>query len=287
MSTEQTHGSEIKPETASPEVEHINRPELPDTPPVDPAERYIATELQQTRVALKRTIIVGVVVLLFLGGELAYITNHFEQSLRPEAAAEIAEGYIAEQVNDKGPDLANQLKQKIPELIAQTPDYALKQMPVYRETLENRAINQLTQYAQNTQAQLGQRLDSFLADHKDAIKALATTGNDTQSTHQLGEDLKGQLMAYIQETPVNGVSIKTQIDQALVSLQDVEKTMHRLAKGKNLNAQEKKTRHAIAVLAQSIDNVRATHPATMSAINAGLSKVGATPPSGRQTSFPQ
>lgn len=277
MSTEQTHDSDVTPVTASDTVEHVQRPLEPNAPlPADPAERYIVQELHKARLSLRNTRIASLVVLLLVGGEMAYVTSTFAQAMRPQAAAEIAEGYIVQQVNDKGPEIAQQLKTKIPELISQTPDYVLKQMPSYREALENKALDHLTQYCQNTAPQLGQHMDNFLTEHKNEIKELVTAHNDTATMNQVGKDLKAQLMQYIQEIPANGESIKSQIDQALVSLQDIEKTTTRLAHAKDLNGQEKKTRRAIAVLAQSIDHVRETHPAAMEAVNTGLSKVSAT-----------
>lgn len=217
------------------------------------AEHYIAIELQKTRVSLQRNIVVGLVVLALLGGEMLYLTNGFTSNLEPHAAAQVAEGFVAQQVADKGPDVAAQIKQKIPELIQQVPDYALKQMPAYRESLENRLEEDLTRRCQATAPQLGQDLHTFLSAHKDQVKQILASSNDPAMVSQMGEELKATLHEYLQQKPDNGESVTEQIDKSLSSLQEVEKKVQRLAANKNLTPEEKKARRAIAVLSRSIN----------------------------------
>ena len=216
------------------------------------AEGYIAAQVQQARVALQRTRIIGLVALLLLGGEMIYITAKFSSSLEAHSAAEIADGMIMQQINDKGPDLANQLKQKIPEYIEKTPDYALEELPKYRKTLEDRLEAQLKQYCDKSTAKLNTELDGYLTDHKDDMKGMIAAGNDPVIAKRVGVDLKKQFLAYVQEKPATGDSIQDELDVALAALQGTAKTMHRLATAKDLTAQEKQTRHALAVLTSSV-----------------------------------
>ena len=216
------------------------------------AANYIANQVIQARTGLQRTRIIGLVGLLLLGGELIYITTKFTASMQPHAAAEIASGLVLQQINDRGPDLANQLKEKIPEYIQQTPDYALKELPKYRVALEDRMESQLTQYCKTTTEKLNTQMDSYLTDHKDDIKGMITTGNDPVLTKKVGQDLKHQFLTYLQAKQTSGESIQDELDTSLAALQGTAKTMHRLAAGKDLTAQEKQTRHALAVLTSSI-----------------------------------
>lgn len=216
------------------------------------AAGYIAKQVQQARVGLQRTRIIGLIALLLLGSEMIYITTKFSSSLEAHSAAEIADGMIMQQINDRGPELAGQLKQKIPEYIQQTPDYALKELPKYRATLEDRLEAQLKQYCDKTNDKLNTQLDSYLNDHKDDIKGMIATGNDPALTKKVGLDLKKQLLAYVQEKPQGGDSIQDELDVSLAALQGTAKTMHHLAVAKNLTPQEKQTRHALAVLTSSI-----------------------------------
>ncbi len=216
------------------------------------AATYVATQVGQARTALKRTGIVGLILLLLLGGEMIYITSKFSSSLEPHAAAEIADGMIMQQISDRGPDLASQLKQKIPEYIQQTPDYALKELPKYRLALEDRLEAQLTQYCQKTTQQLDGQLDTYLTDHKEDIKGMLTAGNDPAITKKVGQDLNHQFLVYVHAKAAGGESIQDQLDVSLVALQGTANTIHRLATAKNLTAQEKQTRHALAVLTSSL-----------------------------------
>jgi hypothetical protein len=262
MDSDKITGTETGREIGStdPTTQHQRRARIHNTPsgspePMTPAG-YIGLELKRARTALARTRIFGLILLLCVGGELTYITAHFTQSLRPHTAAEIADGYIMQQVNAQGPQVVEELKQKVPDLIAQTPDYALQQFPSYREALENRVDAEMRRYCQTTSKQLGQQLDAFLEDHKSQINGLLTAPNDPATMQQVGPALKQELMNYIQQAPVGSESIKAQLDQSLAALQDIHKTMHRLAEAKNLTPEEQKTRQAIGVIAGTIDKTK-------------------------------
>jgi hypothetical protein len=238
--------------------ENLIPPVSTETPPMTPADgdavaaNYLATQVVQARVALQRTRVVGLICLLLLGGEMIFITSKFTASLQPHAAAEIADGMIMQQISDRGPDLAGQLKQKIPEYIQQTPDYALKELPKYRIALEDRMEKQLNEYCQKTSQQLDTQLDSYLTDHKEDIKGMITAGNDPAIAKRVGQDLHQQFLSYVHAKPDGGESIQDQLDVSLEALQGTAKTMHRLATAKNLTGQEKQTRHALAVLTSSL-----------------------------------
>ena len=221
------------------------------------AEEYIAAEVTRARKSLLITRIGSIVLLLVFGGGLTYITSGFAKALEPHAAAEIADGLISSQVNEKGPDIANRLKEKIPELIAQTPDYVLREIPNYRGQLEDRVEQELTKYGQSTSEQLGTRLDAYLTAHKDEIKGMMSTSNDPAALKQLGPSFKQELLTYIKETPQGGESIMSQIDQSLSALQEIATKVRRLSNGKGLTPQEAKTRNAIAILARAIEAQRA------------------------------
>ena len=216
------------------------------------AENYVSGELQKARTNLQRTQIGGGVLLLLLGGWLIYITSRFTSQLQPDSAAEITEGLVMQQISDKGPDLQTQLKQKIPEIIAQAPDYALKQLPDYRQSLETRIKDDLKKYCDNIAPQMGAQLDTFLDQNKDQVHQLITDANDPSKAKQIGVELRDTFLKAMDE-PTGGESVRTKIDAALASLHDVEKRMTHLADGKNLTPEEKKTRHAIAVLTQAIN----------------------------------
>lgn len=246
--------SSTGPEGGSNSPEPATAP-IVSTPSTDTlaAERFIDAEIQRTAQNLKITQIAGTLIVLILGGYLFYVTGTFVENLRPQTAANIALGVVDAQVSEKGPDLAEQLKNKIPEYIAQTPDYVLKQLPEYRKSAEQRVEEEMTKYCQSTSDKLGTHLDKFLDEHKDNVKQLITSANDPATVKSVGDGLKAELMTYLQEKPDSGESLTEKINQALVSLHEVQAKMHRLAVAKDLTPQEKQTRHAIAVLSTAID----------------------------------
>jgi hypothetical protein len=238
--------------------EQISNPEPEAAKPAmgSPCEVFIASELERARKSLLTTRIAAIGVLIIIGGGLLYITSGFARALEPHQAAEIADGMISTQVNERGPELANQLKEKIPELIAQTPDFVLREIPEQRRALEDRVDEELTKYCQSTADQLGTRLDNYLAAHKDEIKGMFETSTDAAAVRELGPTFKKEMLAYFKEAPNGGESIMDQVDQSLKALQDVSKRVKRLAANKGLTPAEAKTRKAIAVLARAIEAQR-------------------------------
>lgn len=216
------------------------------------AENYITKELLKARSSLRMTQIASVVICVLLSIYVVSLTSNFKSQLEPTAAAEIADGMIMQQINDNGPELTRQLQQKIPEFIEKTPDLAMEQLPKYRASLAQRVETDLNKYCQDNAVKLGTQLDTFLDTHKDEVKGLLTSGNDPAQVKAMGDSLKQMLMTYITEKPASGESIGDQINKSLTSLQEVEKKVHRLATANNLQPQEKKARHAIAVLTSGI-----------------------------------
>ena len=219
----------------------------------DLASHYITQELVQARVSLQRTRIFTILALLLIGGELIYITAKFNHSFQPQNAAEIADGMVMEQIDDHGDQLSDTIKQRVPQLIAQTPDYVLQQMPSYRQSLEDRVTGNLDGYFKSAATPLGQNLDTFLAAHQDDVKQMLLDANDKSTVQKVGEGLKQQMLTSLQTPQSGGESVSGQINQSLQSLQEVEKTMHRLAANKGLTPEEKKTRHALAIIAGTIE----------------------------------
>ncbi len=218
------------------------------------AESFITAELHRASVSLRATQIAGTTIVLLLGVYLLYITSVFVREMQPAQAAQTAESVIVEQVHLKGPDIAEQIKTQIPEYIAKTPDYVKEQLPKYRLEAERRVEAEMKKYCDASTDKLTTHLDKFLDDHKDEVKTLITSANDPATLKAVGNDLKSELLAYLDEKPQDGESIGQKITSALQSLKDVEQKMHRLAVNKNLSQEEKQTRHAIAVLSTAIDH---------------------------------
>jgi hypothetical protein len=221
------------------------------------AEQFVSQELTDARRAIWPTRILGIAVPLVLSGYLGYITNRFQESLQPQQAAMIAQGIIAQRVEEQAPAIAADMKQRIPALIENLPSYALQQMPQYRTRLENQIAGDLTTYANNTSTQLGARLDDFLQLHKDEVGQMIHDGQDPQLTNQVGAQLQQEFMQYLQNTSAsNGETYQQKLDASLASLEEVKSKMDRLAQGKNLTPDEQKARHTIAILAAGSNDLQ-------------------------------
>ncbi|HEY3329127.1 MAG TPA: hypothetical protein VGK19_03825 [Capsulimonadaceae bacterium] len=216
------------------------------------ASEYITKELVEARQTLKNVQLYGSIIVGVLCIYLIVVTAKFSSALQPENAAMIVTGLVQQQVDDHGDEFAASIKEKIPEMIHQAPDYAAKQLPIYREQLEAKVEADLTAYAKSTSGALDKRLDEYFTSHKDEIKTVLAEGAKPEAVQKVGGEIKQQIIAYLGDKPATGPSLKEQIDDSLKSLKEVESTTHKLAVNKNLTPQEKQTRRALAIIAQTV-----------------------------------
>jgi flagellar biosynthesis chaperone FliJ len=209
--------------------------------------------LERERKALKMTQLIGTGAVVLILGYMTFVTSTLASSLQPKSAAEIAKGVIAQKVDEQATTLAEDLKQRVPALIAQAPDYALQQMPQYREALEQRIETDLAQHMDGAAQQMDEHLNGFIKDHQSEIKQLLASADDKEAMGQLCEQMEKDFMTSLKETTVSGgESLQAKIDKSLGTLKTVQKRMTRLATATDLTPEERKTRRAIAILAQHI-----------------------------------
>lgn len=218
------------------------------------AEQFLADELAATRRALQRTRVAGLIAIVVVVSYMSYVTHALQNELEPQAAARLATGFVQEQVSAKTDALASQVKERIPALVAGLPDYVQRELPRYREKLEDRLELDFREHSLATAQQLGKHLDDFLQAHVVEIRALLKLADSKpEALQSLAPDLEQEIIRSLSDKSAGDESLKEKIDQAFVELQKVEAQVDRLAKAVNLTPQEKKTRHAIAVIARSAE----------------------------------
>ncbi len=192
-------------------------------------------------------------VTLFTGqwADLRFETARKKEYLQPKAAAEIVNLQLVGFVENNGPALAKDFKAEIPRLVARIPDLIVEQLPQIREGLEARLEDHLTAYCSETTKQLGNMFDEFLVGNKEAVKALVEAGQDPEGAKVLGQHLEIELRTYLRSTGPDGESIQQKLDSSLQELKRVDARLHRLAHAKDLTPQEKKLRHAIALITRA------------------------------------
>ncbi len=217
------------------------------------AETFITEEVAEAKRSLMITRIASALLSIFVVVYLGIITKRFQDSMQPANAAEIAHGIVVEKVDDGANSLADEVKRRVPALIEQAPDYAIKQMPLYRERLENQVLGDISGYASQNAPKLGEHLDDFLNAHKDEVKQMLDDGQNPAVTDAVGEQLEQEFLASLKDTDAGGgESYREKMDKSLAALTDIKKKMDHLASNKGLTPAEKKTRRAIAILASKI-----------------------------------
>lgn len=218
------------------------------------AERFVHKELSDARKSLRVTQIVASVVAL---GTMIYtgaIASELNKTLQPTEAAKVATGLIVTQVEEQGPQIASEVRQRIPKLIEEVPDYAIKQLPQYRTALESQVENDMSKYFTSSSKELSASFDELLDANKESIAQMLKDGQDAEATKTVGDAMEKEMLDYAGTVAINGETLSTKLDGAYTSLNLVEKRMAKLAANKNLTPQEKKARRAIGILSRTIDS---------------------------------
>ena len=220
------------------------------------AEQFVHKELADARKSLRLTQIIASVAAI---GTMIYtgsIASTLNKTLEPTAAAQVATGLISAQVETAGPQIASEVRTRIPKLIEELPDYALKQIPQYRVALENQIETDMTKYFTASSKELGASFDELLDANKESIAQMLKDGQDVEATKAVGDAVEKEILSYARETSINGETLSTKLDEAYVSLSAIDTRMARLATNQNLTPSEKKARRAIGLLTRTIETAQ-------------------------------
>lgn len=213
---------------------------------------YLAEELPKARKTLKRTRIIGVILILFVGAYIGIITAVMVNFFQPKAAAEVASGMLAQHAVNEGPILAAHIEREIPRLIHELPDYLIGELPVYRKEMQRSLEVEYEAYCNSLSRDLGKKIDKLMDDHKAEIKILLEKANDRDAIRKNLPDFNTVIAEAMKNNP-EGQALKEHIDAWAVTLKEVEKRMDRLANGDHLTPEEQKARHALSLLSKVIE----------------------------------
>lgn len=231
-------------------------PGTPETTPAVTAEQFVKEELAAAKGSLRNTQIFGTIIMLALSIYMITITTGFIKELQPDTAVKTVQGFAVAQIEQAGDAVLNEVSTRVPEMIQKAPDELIKYLPEVRKTAEQKFEEQLTQYCAQTSGQLDENLAKYIADNKEKIQAVIDASNDEGAAAELGPTLREEVMAYLEEPQADGKSVKGEIDESLAMLNEASRKMNLLAAGKNLTPEQKKTRRALAIVANTIDDAQ-------------------------------
>jgi hypothetical protein len=238
-----------------------------------PAELYVERERRRLTNAIRGTQIVGLAFVIFVGVYIGGITDAFAKNLEPQTAATITTGMISQRVNDNIPELKRYVREQIPATVAKLPEYAKEQLPRFRQDLENQLEKNIDSYAKQTAPELATRVDAFLTQNKESVDQLLRNSQDPAALASLGQNMKQMFVDYLQQTQLNGETLKTKIDQSLEALSSVDSKLKHLEESKNLTENEKRARRAIAILLRQVD----LNQGDLSTVGAAIPKIDPNP----------
>ena len=240
----------------------MSTPENAKNEPVKtPAAEHLATdfeasELVKARSSLKKAQIVGIILLLFVGGYMFILTSKLKPFLTPEGAASTANTIIYNEVSERAPVIADDIKKRVPEMVAKIPDIVIEKMPEWRTQIEDKVEDTLKDHMSHHSVQFGKHLDLYLAQNQQQIGELLASANDKEKLRVVMTSIELDILSFLNEKFDEKESIKEKLDAALEKLSHMNKQMDRLANANDLTPQEKKTRRAIAIIAQKIEVAR-------------------------------
>lgn len=225
----------------------------PETPAAagEAAAAYVAQELPKARKALKRTRIIGLVLVGLVGGYISFISLTLVRFFRPREAAQIASGMVIQHIARDGPVLALQIEREIPLLIRQLPDYVIRELPGYRRDVELALEGELQAHCAALGRQLGNQMDERIDSHQSELKSLLEHPNDRAVLRTVLPDLDQTITGFL-TADADGKVVQEHITDLAAGLKEIEKHMDRLANGSNLTPEEQKARRSLAVLAKAI-----------------------------------
>jgi hypothetical protein len=238
----------------------MNSPKSPSTAPEESpltgeavVAAYLAQELPKARQGLKRTHIIGTILIILVGAYIGIISTVMVRFFEPKAASEVASGMLAQHVLSDGPIFAAQIEREIPLIIRQTPDYLIGELPVYRRELQLSLETGYEAYCNSLGKDLGSQIDKLIDDHQAEIKTLLENASDRDTIQKTLPDFDKMVATCMKNDP-EGKALREHIDAWAVALKEVEKRMDHLANGSNLTPEEQKARHALALLSKVIQD---------------------------------
>ncbi len=215
------------------------------------ASAYIAQELPKARKTLKRTRIVGLILVCLVGAYITMISVTMVRFFQPREAAQVASGMIVRHLDNDGPALAAEIEREVPLLIRQLPDYCLQELPRYRQEVEKGLERELRAYCASFSRDLGNQMDTLIDTHKAELKVLFENANDRAALRQILPNFD-QLLTGFLKTDADGKQIQQRVTDLAAVLKEIEQRVERLANASDLTPEEQKARRSLAVLARAI-----------------------------------
>lgn len=215
------------------------------------AEQFLVDEIAAARGSLKRTQVVGLILVVAVAIYMGVVTLKIREALVPTQAADLAKAFVAERVTAQADELSEQIKQQLPTWVAGLPDYVIKQLPAYRMELEKQVEISLKEHGSKASQELGAKLDAFLQANIVQVKAALKAGQDRSEFAKLEPQIDAFLADYLNQRMGGEESLQAKLDQTLHALRDIKKMTDRLATASDLTPQEKQARHAIAIIGRT------------------------------------
>jgi hypothetical protein len=115
-----------------------------------------------------------------------------------------------------------------------------------RATIEEELENTLRDQSNRLARELGEHLDTFMAEHQDELHAFFALSKDEEFITQFGDGLETQLNALL-EKELGDHKVKDTINDGLNAMQELEARLNRLAHAHDLTPHEQRLRQVLGL----------------------------------------
>ena len=215
------------------------------------AAEFLARELPKARRTLRRTQIVGVILILLVGAYIGVISTIMVGFFEPKAAAEVASGMLNQHLATDGPVILAHVEREIPQVIHDAPDLLIKEIPTFRHQIQDALTADCQTYCNTLVKEWGTRMDEYIDTHKTEIRTLLENAGDREAIRKTLPDFDKLVLETLRKNN-EGQAAKERLDAWAAALSEVDERVDRLANGQNLSPEEIKARHALAMLSPLI-----------------------------------
>lgn len=181
----------------------------------------------------------------------------------PEKAPGIVVRILAEQTEDtiKGEGITwEKFEANLKKNIKKIPEWAEDEdTPKIGDTMEKRVENWTLQVLQDSTTELGETIDAYLENNKEAVNKFAEDAENEDALNILADGLQAELVRFMDETEItNKGTLADQSRNVLIKLQNANRILKELAENdsKDLDREQRQLRLAIALMMEGTKDLR-------------------------------
>lgn len=208
---------------------------------IDLLTKELASKRRSTNWSTNLTLIIGLLAILALCGYFGYGYNELNNITKPDQILAAASGYLDEYSIEARKAAAVEVRKSAPVWAKEASKELVANMPTFREKTEESVAEYFDDQLQVGQNMTRKQFEVILRDNRDdfeeAINMIVEEGKS--------DEFVDQVLPIIERN--YGRDMKSNVAKVLGGLQDLNRRLDKLARGKNLNPIEQQQRQILGL----------------------------------------